>query len=83
MQPDHINPSVNPDNSNFPPADYGNASNPSPHNHDLEPHSNQLLDKRAEKYLREVASPEDYPDAEDEQEMEETIAEAKEESKPE
>ena len=61
---------------NFPPADTGNASNPSPH-HDEAPTDKQLLNKRAEKYLREVANPEDYPDAQDEEEMDETIAEEK------
>lgn len=55
----------------LPPAETGNASNPAPHNSDLEPdNNNQLLDGRAEKYLREVASPEDYPDEEDWQDAE-------------
>jgi hypothetical protein len=59
----------------LPAAGTGNASNPSPHE-DLQPAGgNQLIDKRGEKYLREVASPEDYPDAEDEQEMNDTLAE--------
>ena len=71
MQPDKNNPPV-PDDSGWPAADYGNASNPSPHNDDG-PAENQLLDKKAEKYLREVASIEDVPDAEDQQEMEDTI----------
>ena len=76
MLPDKTSQAQNPEEAKFPPADYGNASNPSPHNNDLEPdNSNQLLDKRAEKYLREIASPEDYPDAEDEQEMENTMKE--------
>ena len=76
MMPDPQKPTGEPDDSKFPPADYGNASNPSPHP-DEAPQENQLLGKRAEKYLREVASPEDYPDAEDEQEMDETIRKAK------
>lgn len=59
-----------------PAADYGNASNPSPHTSLEDGQSNQLLDKRAEKYLREVASIEDLPDAQDQEEMDETIKEA-------
>ena len=60
------------------PAETGNASNPSPQHHELEPaNSNQLLDERAEKYLREVAGPEDYPDAEDQQEADKIIEENK------
>ena len=74
--PDSKQSGVSSQDEKFPPADYGNASNPSPHPNEA-PQENQLLDKRAEKYLREVASPEDYPDAEDEQEMDETIQQAK------
>lgn len=54
----------------------GNASNPSPRPDNLEPMSdNQILSEGAEKYLREVASVEDYPDAHDEEAMDETINE--------
>ena len=46
----------------------GNASNPS--RTDLQTNNtNQLLDKKAEKYLRESGNVEDMPDAEDEQQM--------------
>ena len=56
------------------PAETGNASNPAPHNNDLEPAgNNQLLDERAEKYLREVASPEDYPDEQDWQDADKVL----------
>jgi hypothetical protein len=59
----------------MPPASYGNASNPSPHNEEVEPVSdNQLLDKKAENYLRESANIEDVPDAEDQQEADETLS---------
>ena len=60
------------DNSKkLPGADSGNASNPSPHQKDMEPaNSNQLLDERAEKYLRESANIEDMPDAQDQLEAE-------------
>ena len=51
----------------LPTVGTGNASNPSPRT-EAEPESNQLIDKKGEKYLREVSSPEDYPDAEDEKE---------------
>ncbi|HZH00661.1 MAG TPA: hypothetical protein VEX63_11590 [Flavisolibacter sp.] len=55
----------------------GNASNPNP-NDGLDPdNDNQLLDSKAEKYIREVASIEDVPDAQDQQEMDELIEEEK------
>lgn len=58
----------------LPPAETGNASNPSPHNEKMEPaNNNQLLNEKAEKYLRESASIEDYPDAQDQSEADETI----------
>jgi hypothetical protein len=67
------------DNSKTPPAQTGNASNPSPNNADMEPQEgNQLLGEKAEKYLREVASPEDYPDEEDWEEANKTLKEDKE-----
>lgn len=78
MQPDQTNPPAAPENQKFPAADYGNASNPSPYDDALQLPENQLLDKHAEKYLREVASIEDVPDAEDQQEMDEIIKKEKE-----
>ena len=49
----------------MPPAETGNASNPLGEG-GLEPvENNRLIDERGEKYLREVSSPEDYPDDED------------------
>ena len=57
---------------NKPWAATGNASNPT--SNGMEPdNSNQLLDQKAEKYLREVASIEDVPDAEDQKDMDETL----------
>lgn len=57
-----------------PLADTGNASNPAPDDDSLSPSTgNQLLHEKAEKYLREVASIEDLPDAHDQKEMDETI----------
>ena len=59
-----------------PAVNIGNASNPS-----ADPDAtklageNQVLPQEAEKYLREVASVEDYPDARDDEEMERTIKE--------
>jgi hypothetical protein len=47
----------------------GNASNPEPAIAAKKP--NQLLHKKAEKYLRESGNIEDYPDAQDEEEAEE------------
>jgi hypothetical protein len=58
----------------MPPAETGNASNPSPANDDLNPvQQHQLIDERGEKYLREVSSPEDYPDDEDWEEASKTL----------
>ena len=55
-------------------ANTGNASNPSPDDNSLSPSpGSQLLNEKAEKYLREVASIEDLPDAHDQKEMDETI----------
>jgi hypothetical protein len=54
------------------PADTGNASNPAATNTE-QTDSNQLLDKKAEKYLREVASIEDVPDAQDQRDMDEAL----------
>ena len=60
----------------LPEADTGNASNPSPHNHNMEPiGNNQLIDKRGEKYLRESANIEDEPDAQDQQDADDVINE--------
>lgn len=58
----------------LPAADTGNASNPSPHNNDIEPVSTkQLFDKKAEKYLRESANIEDEPDSQDQLEADEEM----------
>jgi hypothetical protein len=63
---------------NLPAADTGNASNPSPHNNEMEPATNnQLLSKKAEKYLRESANIEDEPDAQDQQDADEIIRKGK------
>lgn len=51
-------------------TDTGNASNPSPDS-GIEIPKEQLIDEKGEKYLREVASIEDLPDAADQQEAEE------------
>jgi hypothetical protein len=58
----------------MPPAETGNASNPSPNNEENEtPREPKLLNKEAEKYLREVSSIEDAPDAQDEEDMDEAL----------
>jgi len=60
----------------MPEAGTGNASNPPLKDDAFEPTSNnQLIDERGEKYLREVASMEDYPDAQDDQGIDKTIEE--------
>jgi hypothetical protein len=48
-------------------AETGNASNPSPRNSSMEPKKDQLLDKKAENYLRESGNIEDMPDAQEQQ----------------
>jgi len=54
----------------MPPAETGNASNPSPHDSRLEPdEQNSLLDPRAETYLRESGNIEDMPDAREDGEI--------------
>jgi hypothetical protein len=50
------------ENKNIAPT--GNASNPGPENDQTPPgNKNQLLGEKAEKYIRESAPVEDYPDA--------------------
>ena len=66
------------DDSKFPPAPTGNASNPSPQPEgDVPEGSHQLLDERAEKYLRESASIEDLPDEQDWEEANKIIEKEK------
>lgn len=63
-----------PEESKGPSVNIGNASNPSPNDERSTPSGeNQLLGPEAEKYLREVASIEDEPDANDQKEMDETL----------
>lgn len=66
------NPSQ-PEENKLPTTSTGNASNPPLKDERFEPaHNNQLIDERGEKYLREAANIEDYPDAQDDQDMTET-----------
>jgi hypothetical protein len=63
-----------PEEAKAPSVNTGNASNPAPDDDILSPSpGSQLLDEKAEKYLREVASIEDVPDAQDQKEMDETL----------
>lgn len=67
---------TNPEEEKAPAANMGNASNPAPDDNNLQDSpGNQLLNEKAEKYLREVASIEDVPDAQDQQEMDKTLRE--------
>lgn len=69
---------MNSNSQKLPSADTGNASNPSPHSGNLEAVNNdQLLNEKAEKYLRESANIEDEPDAQDQQEADEVIRKEK------
>ncbi len=65
MQNNTNNASPNTPSEPFGPAETGNASNPSSNAGANAPNSNQLLDEKAEKYLRESAPVEDYPDEQD------------------
>jgi len=68
MATDHIQPEEDKT------VNIGNASNPAPGTDDRDPSvDQQILPEGAEKYLREVASIEDYPDARDDEEMQEEI----------
>jgi hypothetical protein len=50
----------------------GNASNAGPNDQSLESgENNQLLNDKAEKYMRQVTSPEEMPDAEERQDIDE------------
>jgi hypothetical protein len=63
----------------LPTADTGNASNPSPHNKEMEPaNHDQLLDDKAGKYIREAGNIEDVPDPQEQEDMDETISRGKE-----
>ena len=74
MNLDNKNKPTHKEEGKLPPAETGNASNPSPNNDELEYNgTNQLLDKKAEKYLRESANIEDTPDAQEQQEAEKTM----------
>lgn len=74
MSKDQKNKPAEAGSPEFPAADTGNASNPSPRHENREPAgSHQLLDEGAEKYLREAGNIEDLPDARDQQDMDETI----------
>ena len=74
MNLDNKNKPTHIEEGKLPPAETGNASNPSPNNDELEYNgTNQLLDKKAEKYLRESANIEDTPDAQEQQEAEKTM----------
>jgi hypothetical protein len=58
-------------------ADTGNASNPTPHKDSDPVSNNQLVDERAEKYLRESATIEDEPDPQDQLDADEIIRKEK------
>jgi hypothetical protein len=65
-------------NEKLPLADTGNASNPTPHDPETMPSSGQqLLDKKAEKYLSESGNIEDYPDPQEELDAEKIEEEGK------
>jgi hypothetical protein len=65
------NKTPNDQNAKRPVAESGNASNPSPD--EEQQNDNQLLNKKAEKYLREGGNIEDMPDAQEEEEAEDEL----------
>ncbi|HVK97867.1 MAG TPA: hypothetical protein VM368_08620, partial [Flavisolibacter sp.] len=69
MLPRQLDNQFIPNDKEFAPADSGNASNPSPDSDHDTSNNNQLIDEKGEKYLREVASIEDYPDPQDDKDM--------------
>ena len=63
-------------NSNIPAPGTGNASNPSPGPENTgAAATSQLLDKKAEKYLRESGNIEDMPDPDEQNEADNQIKE--------
>ena len=67
------NNSEKPANVKSTEAPSGNASNPSSNTQAIESAGGKpLLDKKAEKYLRESGNIEDMPDAEDQQDIDKT-----------
>jgi hypothetical protein len=76
MSDDQNTNAPGPADEKAPSVNTGNASNPAPGDDSFSPlPGSQLLDEKAEKYLREVASIEDVPDAQDQQEMDKTLKE--------
>jgi hypothetical protein len=63
MSEEHTNTN-NSGTENSKKAGTGNASNP-PATNDMQPQKNQLLDEKAETYLREAGNIEDMPDEND------------------
>jgi hypothetical protein len=57
-----------------PTVNTGNASNPSPQDNTfVQANRNQLLDRKAEKYIREAGNIEDMPDPQEEQDAERNL----------
>lgn len=68
------NPPGNPGEDKISGGNFGNASNPSPHSREPDQNSkNQLLDEKAEKYIREAGNIEDLPDPQEQKEADEFI----------
>lgn len=62
-----------PDDNKQPTTTPGNASNPPANGEDSGEQGSQLLDAKAEKYLRESGNIEDMPDEEDWQDADKTM----------
>lgn len=68
------NQNANRNETDLPAAHTGNASNPAADEEGIKRvHQEQLLDEKAETYVREAGTIEDLPDAQDQQDMDETL----------
>lgn len=62
-----------PEEGKMPMAETGNASNPSPTDHNDPAFTRQVLGKHAEKYMRESGNIEDMPDPQDEYDADKSL----------
>lgn len=73
-----INQTNKPGNEKSSGGNFGNASNPSPHNRKTEQAmKKQILDEKAEKYIRESGNIEDMPDPQEQWDAEKIIEKEK------
>jgi hypothetical protein len=74
MEINSINSKERNQDDQIPGMNTGNASNPSPTDNTFEQvNTNQLLDEKAEKYIREAGNIEDMPDPQEQHDAESTL----------